>query len=256
MAKPTDPYLVLGVARGADGTQLRRAYRRLVLALHPDLARDPASAERFREVQRAYEALAGPGAAKEAESAASTEEPRAPPEAEPGEGAAAAAPVEPVRRAVEPAPLTYSQWRHAVRLQPEPFATPAAAAFDAAMRRAFGAVDAMLGGFVPELLPGRDPSVPKDLVVELTLSASESAAGGTFPLAVPIQTRCPSCLGSGLGGTLRARCARCGGRGFDLERKQLELVVPPGTSDGAEAEMPLGGESPDAPRLRVLVRVR
>jgi DnaJ-class molecular chaperone len=57
MPKPLDPYLVLGIQRGADPTEVKRAYRRLVLLLHPDVNGDPACAERLREVQSAYEQL-------------------------------------------------------------------------------------------------------------------------------------------------------------------------------------------------------
>ena len=55
-------YAVLGVARGATEEDIRKAYRRLVIALHPDKAQqrgeDPQKAtEAFREVQAAYECL-------------------------------------------------------------------------------------------------------------------------------------------------------------------------------------------------------
>ena len=55
-------YAVLGVARGATEDDIRKAYRRLVIALHPDKAQqrgeDPQKAtEAFREVQAAYECL-------------------------------------------------------------------------------------------------------------------------------------------------------------------------------------------------------
>ena len=55
-------YAVLGVARGATEEDIRKAYRRLVIALHPDKAQqrgeDPEKAtEAFREVQAAYECL-------------------------------------------------------------------------------------------------------------------------------------------------------------------------------------------------------
>ena len=55
-------YAVLGVARGATEDDIRKAYRKLVIALHPDKAQqrgeDPQKAtEAFREVQAAYECL-------------------------------------------------------------------------------------------------------------------------------------------------------------------------------------------------------
>ncbi|MEQ3552875.1 J domain-containing protein [Pseudonocardia nematodicida] len=55
-----DLYAVLGVASGTDSTQIRRTYRRLVLALHPDHNPDPVATERFRAVVAAYGVVADP----------------------------------------------------------------------------------------------------------------------------------------------------------------------------------------------------
>lgn len=53
-----DPWLVLGVDRSADDAQIKKAYRRLARAHHPDHNRDDPSAEaRFREVAAAYEQI-------------------------------------------------------------------------------------------------------------------------------------------------------------------------------------------------------
>ena len=55
-----DPYRVLGLDWGATKAQVRKAYRRLAKLYHPDVnAGDAEKAERFKEVQRAYEALTG-----------------------------------------------------------------------------------------------------------------------------------------------------------------------------------------------------
>jgi hypothetical protein len=51
-----DPWTVLGLAPGAPRAELKRAYRRLSRAFHPDTARG-ADGERFREVREAYEEL-------------------------------------------------------------------------------------------------------------------------------------------------------------------------------------------------------
>ncbi|MFN3650703.1 MAG: molecular chaperone DnaJ [Armatimonadota bacterium] len=53
-----DYYTVLGVARDAGQDEIRKAYRKLARQYHPDLnGGDAAAAERFREVQRAYDVL-------------------------------------------------------------------------------------------------------------------------------------------------------------------------------------------------------
>jgi molecular chaperone DnaJ len=62
-----DPYEVLGVPRGASVDDVKRAYRKLAVALHPDkTGNDPEKTERFQRVQSAYENLTSPPAEPEA----------------------------------------------------------------------------------------------------------------------------------------------------------------------------------------------
>ena len=55
-----DYYEVLGVSRSADADELQEAYRRLARRYHPDVNKDPAAEERFKEVNEAYHVLADP----------------------------------------------------------------------------------------------------------------------------------------------------------------------------------------------------
>ena len=53
-----DYYEILGVGRDADASELKRAYRKLALELHPDRNPDDARAEaRFKEASEAYQVL-------------------------------------------------------------------------------------------------------------------------------------------------------------------------------------------------------
>jgi DnaJ-class molecular chaperone len=53
-----DPYEVLGVKKTADAAAIKGAYRRLAKKLHPDANKDdPKTAQRFAEVNSAYEIL-------------------------------------------------------------------------------------------------------------------------------------------------------------------------------------------------------
>ena len=53
-----DPYSILGVARGATETDIKKAYRKLAKELHPDKNKDnPKATERFSQVTAAYDLL-------------------------------------------------------------------------------------------------------------------------------------------------------------------------------------------------------
>ena len=55
---PRDYYEVLGVPRGADDAEVKKAFRRLARELHPDVnAHDPEAEEKFKEAAEAYEVL-------------------------------------------------------------------------------------------------------------------------------------------------------------------------------------------------------
>ena len=52
-----DYYEVLGVNRSANADEIRRAHRKLALQYHPDRNKEKGAAERFSEIQQAYEVL-------------------------------------------------------------------------------------------------------------------------------------------------------------------------------------------------------
>lgn len=57
----TDYYDVLGVARGADETEIKKAYRQLARKHHPDVNEDKVAAEhKFKQINEAYEVLSDP----------------------------------------------------------------------------------------------------------------------------------------------------------------------------------------------------
>src|SRR6184192_3580619 len=52
-----DYYELLGVARDASESEIKKAFRLLARELHPDVSEAPDAQERFREVAEAYQVL-------------------------------------------------------------------------------------------------------------------------------------------------------------------------------------------------------
>ncbi|ACU75281.1 chaperone DnaJ domain protein [Catenulispora acidiphila DSM 44928] len=55
-----DYYEVLGVPKTADAEQIQQAFRKLARRHHPDVNKDPAAEERFKEINEAYQVLSDP----------------------------------------------------------------------------------------------------------------------------------------------------------------------------------------------------
>ncbi len=56
-----DYYTTLGIARTATAAQIKKAFRKLALKYHPDVAKDKATAEeKFRTINEAYQVLSDP----------------------------------------------------------------------------------------------------------------------------------------------------------------------------------------------------
>jgi Ca-activated chloride channel family protein len=56
-----DYYAILGIPSDADEQAIKRAYRRLARRYHPDISNEDEAAQRFHEVQEAYDLLLDPG---------------------------------------------------------------------------------------------------------------------------------------------------------------------------------------------------
>ncbi|MDD4855295.1 MAG: DnaJ domain-containing protein, partial [Sulfuricurvum sp.] len=50
-------YTTLEIAPGASETEIKKAYRKLARQYHPDVNKDPAAEEKFKEINAAYEVL-------------------------------------------------------------------------------------------------------------------------------------------------------------------------------------------------------
>ena len=52
-----DYYETLGVSRGADAEEIKRAYRKQARKYHPDVSKERNAEDKFKDVQEAYEVL-------------------------------------------------------------------------------------------------------------------------------------------------------------------------------------------------------
>jgi len=55
-----DYYAILGVPRDAPGEDIKKAYRKLAHKYHPDVSKDPAGEEKFKELAEAWQTLKDP----------------------------------------------------------------------------------------------------------------------------------------------------------------------------------------------------
>ena len=60
MADKRDYYEVLGIAKGATEDEIKKAYRKLAKKYHPDVNKAPDAADKFKEINEAYEVLSDP----------------------------------------------------------------------------------------------------------------------------------------------------------------------------------------------------
>jgi molecular chaperone DnaJ len=199
-----DFYVVLGVSRNADPSEIKTAYRRLVKLYHPDAA-PCAQVDKFLEVQDAYDCLSDPEARgqldEKLQGPAKQAEPRVRVRERPATRARA------VPRGEPPGPAVWSE------------------------------LDDFFAGWVPGVFgAGPDAAREKDLYAELVLSREEARAGGMLPLQIPVEQGCAECKGT-LTGPLG--CPVCQGRGRVVDYHCIEVSVPPGVDDGTLARIPL-----------------
>lgn len=52
-----DPYVILGVAHNASAEEIKRAYKKLAIKLHPDRNKDRDTTKDFQRLQAAYQKI-------------------------------------------------------------------------------------------------------------------------------------------------------------------------------------------------------
>lgn len=211
-------YIILGVDRGADSSQIKHAYRRIAKQLHPDRStRQPADAAGFLEAKQAYDTLADADR----------------------------------RRRYDNELDRQASSRPMIRV-PQTFRNRERCYRTFAQRESL--VDEFLEGWLPGFYSRpRRRGFEKDIFLEVILTASESREGGLFPIHFPVLEPCPSCGRAGLLDELF--CPVCAGRGCISTEREFSLSIPPRTSDGTAVSLSLEDIGLSGVRLHVQVRV-
>jgi len=213
---PKDYYMILGVSRGADLGQIKKAHRQIAKKYHPDLTRSETE-ERFRELQEAYETLADVDKRKRYD--VELQKDRIPVRS-----------AGPPASAFEPASHFHSGDR-----------------FESLL-------DEFFEGIVPGFFgPQRFNAPRKDLYFEVILSPFEAFQGGLFPIKFTVFEKCTACRGSGHQG--RLVCPQCAGHGGIESEREFSLSIPPRTVDGTRVTLSMEDIGLRGVDLHVLIQV-
>ena len=216
---PKNYYLILGVAGDASAEDIKAAFRRRAMELHPD--RSGLASGPFQDAQEAYSVLGDPERRRRYDRqyrAVSATGRRRTPAPEPlvqerprGEPLR---PVEPARSFREVRP-------------PESFETYAPS-FDEVSERFWS-------NFWPFSRPKAEQL--ESLTLEVVLDPEEARVGSRVRVSVPARTRCAECGGQGSVGIYE--CWHCEGHGALMTEYPVEVSVPSGTRDGDAVSIPL-----------------
>jgi len=193
-------YITLGISRGANLNQIKKAYRTIAKQSHPDISQSE-DARQFREVREAYETLSDTNRRKVYDAALERDHP----------------------------PVHLSPRRRHRQERPHLFNE---------MSRFESFIDDFFEGFVPGIYEKPRFRAPqKDLYYEVILTPGEALHGGLFPIRIPVIERCPRC--SHADTWHGYDCHECDGYGYVQSEREFSLSIPPRTPDHTEVTLSL-----------------
>ena len=212
-------YLILGVTVDASAEDIKVAFRRRAMELHPD--RSGLASGPFQDAQEAYSVLGDPELRRRYDRqhrAVRARGHRRSPVPEPWVKESPKGeyphPIEPVR-----------SFRDVRPLQSFESYSPS---FDELFERFWG-------NFEPLSRPKARRL--ECLTMEVVLSPEEAKFGSHARVRIPARARCAECGGSGTLGLYECWC--CEGHGALVTEYPVEVAVPPGTRDGDAVRIPL-----------------
>lgn len=211
-------YLILGVGSDATLDEIKAAFRRRALELHPD--RSGLESEPFIELQEAYGVLSDPERRQRYDRQVAGQRTRRRPWG-PAAEPLVRRPVPETFRTVSPA----SGFRE-LRLD-ESFLR-----FEPSFDELF---DRLWSDFTTLSRPKAETL--ESLTVEVVLTPEEARAGGAVRVEIPARSTCPTCGGHGAVETYE--CWRCAGQGHLTLHYPLSVSYPAGVTDGYVVRVPL-----------------
>jgi DnaJ-class molecular chaperone len=214
-----DYYRSLGVDRKADAKTIKSAYRRLARKHHPDVSKGK-DAERFKEINEAYEVLSDPEKRRRYDSLGPDWQryAQAGPSGEPGGGF----------RVEYGTESDFSDFFRTIF--GDLGARMGGARGTARGGRSHVGVDLedLLGGGFGGATAGRARG--QDVEAQVEISLEEAFSGTRRAFSLELDEPCPTCHGSGnVGGK---PCATCGGSGWQRAHRQVEVKIPAGIRTG------------------------
>jgi len=249
-----DYYEVLGVARDADGSALKSAYRKLAMKYHPDRNQnDPEAEARFKEVSEAYSVL-------------SDDDKRARYDRFGHAGLDGAGGAGPGSGGFE------DIFQHFGDIFGDIFGQRQGGGRGGRGGRGADLQMAVKVSF-EEAVTGTKKDVTYERHDVCTTCTGTGAKPGTKPETCRpcggsgriarqqgffmVQTTCPVCQGAGK--TVKHKCDDCGGHGVKRVKRTISVKIPAGIDDGMRLRVPNEGETggPNAPRgdLGIVVQV-
>lgn len=228
-------YLILGLTKEASREDIRTAFRRRAMELHPD--RSGLESGPFREVQEAYSVLGDPERRRRYDRE----------HGGPGIRRHQSGPV--------PEPLVSQR----PKVEPFRVVEPARAFREISLAESFENYRPSFDELFDRLWSNfEDVSRPKagelkSLTVEVLLSPDEAVYGGQVRVWIPARAACRACGGRGSVGLYE--CWRCEGHGALTTEFPLDVAYPAGLRDGYAVRIPLTRFGIENLYLTVLFRV-
>lgn len=215
-----DYYEVLGVPRDAEAQAIKKAYRKLALAWHPDKHQEKGEAKReaaevrFKAISEAYEVLSDPEKRGKYDRFG-------------------------------------ADWKQGQEFEPGAGQrTMTREEFEAAFGRSGGFSDffqEIFGGDFRQQFQGGAQRHARyryrgaDVRAELRLPISAAIAGGKQSFEIPARASCPRCAGTGF--LEQHVCPACAGVGQVQKRQTVELTIPAAVRDGLKLRLKGLGEA-------------